>query len=269
MHLLHVVGSGKDGTGIEVVGITCVVALVEGINGLRDFLEAEPLAGNVLEVVLEQGKKDFLVGGYINVAILLCHPLLEIIVTGAHQIFHDETEDVTAIIEGFYPKVATIEGFVVVGVEMLQGVKHAEITSTCKRVFRHPLHQFLFQLLFFVDDFQVVEGGVLSKREFPVVGTAGILGGIHDAERIALLHGFAKDGKFDSAHLIAHVVHGAHGALNAIGGKVTVCAAGIAYGHGEGTLAIALCADMGIFARITVVGHRQGARRRSADRRRA
>ena len=77
-----------------------------------------------------------------------------------------------------------------------------------------------------------------------------MLGGIHNADGIALTHRFIEDVKLDTAHLIANIVDGTHGALYAIGREIAVGAAWIAKGHGIGAILIALSADMGILARM-------------------
>ena len=207
------------------------------------------LVRDVLEIVRQHGQEHLLVGSHVNVSISLFHTLLEVI-TRTQHVSEDKIQDVTTAIERLHPKGVAIVRVVLLLIDGLQRVSNTDVTASRHCVFHRPRQELTLCLLLLIDDLQVVKCRVLSKGELPVVRRAGILGGIHDAEGIALLHGLIEDGKLDTTHLIAHIVGGAHGVLDSVGREIAIRAARITKGHSVRTLIITLCADMGIFARM-------------------
>ncbi len=99
-----------------------------------------------------------------------------------------------------------------------------------------PFQVFGLHLLFHAHGVQGLQGLVLLKGIFPVVGAGGVFGSILDAHLGVSGHFGAPYIQFHIADVVAQAVGHIHCLLQSVGGDVAVGGAGESHDHGEITV---------------------------------
>ena len=233
---------GEDGAAEEVgnergeVAAVFAVGVLEAVGGVVDV--------DVAVGVFHHGGHDALFDGFVIVFVELGGLFAEV---GQHGValvgvvLVEHGFDFAAEEGGLVEEFGTFEeAFVKIGDGFLQfaavGIAlfyQAEGSAVFGVFVESPVVVLFLDVFFEGHGVELLEGDVLLVAVFPVVGAAGILGGVFDFDGLVLVHFLAEDIDFYGAELVAELVAYFHGLFEAVGGEEVVGGAGETENHGE------------------------------------
>ena len=220
-------------------GEVAAVFAVGGFEAVGDIVDVDIAVG-----VFHHGSHDALLDGLVVVLIELGGLVAQLGQQGVALVGvvliadgFDGAAEEGGLVEQFgafqQPFVEIGDGFLqfaAVGIALLDEAQGGTVFGV---LVQRPVVVLLLHLFFQGHGVEFLEGDVLLVAVFPVVGAAGIFGGVFNLDGLVLVHLLAEDVDFHGAQFVAEFVGDFHGLFQAIGSEEVVGGAGEAEDHGE------------------------------------
>ena len=249
----HLILVGDDALGEESLGIGLSIALVVAVDlgeERRYTLRADALTQDV-----EHRGQDTLVEAGDVVLVHVLDTGLDLSTILGHVLVADILESVgkgcnlhTAIGLGEVGIVTHQRCLPLVGLLHLREQPLIDLGGLA--ALGDPLVEGLLLSTLSTEDIELDEGLVHPDGVLPVVGAAGVLGGILDARSLISLHRCPPELLLSATHLDTGSVLVRHTVLNGEGGDIATRRAGEAYGHRIVTLLVAFGRDRSVVLRL-------------------